>query len=132
MNTFQKRRAALTTALRSGDYTQGSIRLKSDAKGCVQHCCLGVATDIYLKATGIGAWVNNDFVHPDDPSTLIHNRYGLPEAVKVWFGFTSRCGECQKDNSLSYLNDSGYPFDAIADVIDAEPEGLFNKEAVCV
>jgi hypothetical protein len=45
------------TALRSGDYTQGTGVLRNK-DNCF--CCLGVAIDIFNKDTGFGEWQVNE------------------------------------------------------------------------
>lgn len=47
------------TALRSGDYRQGTLRLrwKGTAATSDTFCCLGVLSDLYRKETGRGHWV---------------------------------------------------------------------------
>lgn len=58
-------------ALRSGDYRQGTLRLrwKSTAATPDTFCCLGVLTDLYHKETGKGEWqvgsANDGYIFKD-------------------------------------------------------------------
>jgi hypothetical protein len=107
--------AKLVEALRSGRYQQTMNCLKSvDNK----FCCLGVACDI----SGIGEWDNQ----------LYLDRFSfLPLKVRDAYGwlfndgllmFTDRDDE---SIALSTLNDLGFTFNQIADIIQA---GLVRHE----
>lgn len=124
---YRQRREELTAALRSGDYgqTQGGLR---DGN---RFCCLGVACDVYHRKTYKGSWEVDD-------SFRIYgwiNNINLPDPVASWYGFITA-----NDNSgggdvripeltvistrrelntyLAYLNDQGFTFSQIADIID--------------
>jgi hypothetical protein len=116
-------------ALRSGKYkqTQGALtRVNKD--GTAIHCCLGVACDLYLAE------------HPQFPvkeANDYRRLYGkgklaaiLPAEVQDWLGMATEAGEYRVDgyiyNSLAGRNDSGVPFEEIADIIEQEPRGLFR------
>ena len=99
-------------ALRSGEYKQarGCLRTKSD------HCCLGVLTDIYRKATHEGRWRNLGtgmaFVVGDETEEVM-----LADTVVKWAALKEtnpRLGQ----HRASVLNDSGKDFNYIADKID--------------
>lgn len=97
-------------ALRSGEYKQGKECLKTvDGK----YCCLGVLTDLALKNGVIPEWMGN----------LI-----LDSTVSRWAGLRNRngwFGGCE--DGLSYINDKTEEgFGKIADIIEAEPEGLLT------
>jgi hypothetical protein len=98
----------LITALRSGEYRQGTGRLRrGDA-----FCCLGVACDLYAKATGLGKWEGERFATRGDTEFNT-----LPPEVQDWLGWCNRLG-ATNGNTLSILNDNGAPFSTIADIIE--------------
>ncbi len=122
MDTPESRRKLLVEALRSGEYKQGTGRLSRDQNGVRQYCCLGVACMVYQKHVGDLKIDTDGPVHSYD--TDVH---GLPEKVQEWYGFDTRCGRLKETariaygyNSLLLLNDSGYSFREIADVIEQE------------
>jgi hypothetical protein len=106
-----------TTALRSGEYTQGTGNLRSAGD---KFCCLGVLCDLAVKAEIIPVPVNIGQSY----------RYGaegdmghwfLPESVREWAGLDSTDPDWLRDDgtfSLSRMNDNGKTFDEIADVIE--------------
>jgi hypothetical protein len=112
-------KARWVAALRSGEYTQGTAMLRSGT-GC--HCCLGVLTDLAVKA-GVGEWGAEPecgaFYFGSDSAML-------PEAVSKWAGFyyPARMGnEVEIDGCYDMLaghNDGGIPFEKIADAIEAQ------------
>ena len=122
-------------ALRSGKYAQTPDNLRhNDA-----FCCLGVACEVF-NPNGWDTYDNYD----GEPQYL-------PGEVRDYFGMNSSPGYfnyntlpdevkervraldvvSEKDEyfcgSLTYLNDNGVPFDVIADVIEARPDGLFEE-----
>lgn len=102
-------------ALESGEWNQCKKKL-CDGKGC---CCLGVACELYCR-------------EHDDLSVVF--KYGfcyyggtcteLPIKVQQWLGIKSRSG-CFKNTSLVNLNDSGYSFAKIAEIIKENEEHIF-------
>jgi hypothetical protein len=68
---------AWVQALRSGDYTQSTGRLRTEGG----FCCLGVLCDLAVDA-GIGKW--NDELRFETPYES--NPYDLPPAVSTWAG----------------------------------------------
>ena len=117
-------------ALRSGKYTQGRKALHEDN----EFCCLGVACDLYSKEVS-GTWVKE----PDGSTGFYFmvNGYSsqdnLPMPVGEWLGLNTNDGFLIPDSSpgvaqsLIELNDNfRFDFKKIADVIESQPEGLFN------
>jgi hypothetical protein len=108
--------ARWTAELRSGNYHQGTGRLRYDGK----YCCLGVLCDMYAKETDQGYWdAHNRF----QTQANTDGNY-LPEEVQKWAGMKNNSGEFTKlgktiSDSLSDMNDEGAEFLEIADVIDA-------------
>lgn len=98
-------------ALRSGDYEQalGSLRPRNGG-----FCCLGVLCDLYSEET-------------DTPWTeyagwffmLGYDSY-LPDEVAKWAGCEDypRINILGESRGLVSMNDSGTPFDKIADLIE--------------
>lgn len=96
-------------ALRSGQYPQGSAHLRRNGK----YCCLGVAMDMALangvKATGRENWGGLTM---------------LPSPVDAFYGL-DKCDitvvvQRGRSRYLSDLNDSGFSFGDIADLIEAK------------
>lgn len=112
-------------ALRSGTYeqAQGALRI-GDA-----YCCLGIACEIAREELN-GQWVTNN--DQDASSFYACNgelgRGVLTPVIADWLGLNSTSGLYDTGtfgDSLASLNDGGASFDAIADMIESEPEGLF-------
>lgn len=149
MNTEVK--AKLLTALRSGEYSQTRHTLCSiDKDGKSSFCCLGVATDLFLKEIG-EEWVKYE-EYGNAIGYADSDKY-LPEPVREWAEMAGSNPRFQIhlplmtetlyrnsgdrtdyihvdldngwDNSTYYLemtlaslNDSGFTFEQIADVIE--------------
>ena len=96
-------------ALRSGKYRQGRRFLCYDGK----YCCLGVLNELYL---------NLELDKYD--YTVGKSHETLPRANII--GLNSHTGYLPgSETSLAKLNDEGYTFDEIADIIQIEyVEGL--------
>ena len=112
-------------ALRSGRYKQGRNRLRTE----YGYCCLGVACEVYRRETGGGIWEEGtlDFHIFDGTGRRVVEKVVLPDAVSKWLGLVDRAGFFE-GGALTNLNDSGTPFDGIANVIESEPPMLFVKE----
>ena len=101
-------------ALRSGKYTQGRGRLKTD----VGFCCLGVACDISGLSTWEQAEKNEGKVYHYDHAVAI-----LPLAVREWLGIDSLFVSISNGGQywdLAAMNDGGKKFGEIADLIEKE------------
>ena len=109
-------------ALRSGDYKQGKGRLQEvNPRGERTYCCLGVASDLFIKEKGKLSWVQdegNTEVYCEGPES--YDGALLPRVVREWLGVKAsdpKFGE----HSAVYYNDGGqYTFDQIADLIEKE------------
>lgn len=111
----------LVTALRSGDYIQGTDALRTaDDK----FCCLGVLCEIAMKEGVIPEWTDETVL-----GKIIYSAAGqtgiLPLPVKEWAGMKSNNGSYktgadsdEADACLSYDNDNGSTFSEIADFIE--------------
>lgn len=118
-------RAELVAALRSGKYKQATNRLVNvdDDDTAVGHCCLGVACDLAAIAGVIPPRSEDKY---DDAFAV------LPEPVQEWLGFNGDTGTLKESvpevvteydspaASLAELNDNGWGFDKIADLIEAD------------
>lgn len=89
------------------------------------YCCLGVACVVYEEETGerLARHINDLY----NGSCL---RYEM-ECVKKWLGLKTDLGHFLMDGkktSLANLNDhKRLNFNQIADIIETEPEGLFDE-----
>jgi hypothetical protein len=119
-------------ALRSGDYAQGTGKLKTSKPPAAgksdMYCCLGVLCDLHAKETGT-EW--NDARMPDPCSYQGHELL-LPQTVSEWAELGDNGSQSQNDidpieydvryggscYSLSQYNDNGASFDDIAAVIE--------------
>ena len=121
-------RAQWCAALRSGDYQQAKEELRSEGND-PSYCCLGVLTDLYIKA-GHSEQVNDpmyDPVYDDGPlriSVWEHPDNILSPEVADWAGLSTCDPPLQtgdrawKTQPASHVNDDGVSFAAIADLID--------------
>lgn len=114
-------------ALESGEYSQGRMALKTE----VGLCCLGVACEV-SGLTEIQVYGNRTYIYrakeiPEDKS-----RNYLPLSVQRWLGVDSpnpRVSDPRKgvdDDEIAFkthlanLNDEGFSFKEIAELIRAE------------
>lgn len=109
-------------ALRSGLYTQGKACLRKNN----DFCCLGVLSDLAEK-DGVGYWKDDKFHIIDDDDFTI----SLSSRVSVWAEMKniSQMGTFYVGGeygmiTLSKLNDDGYSFVEIADIIEKEIDGV--------
>lgn len=130
-------------ALRSGEYSQGKGALR--AQSADSYCCLGVLCDLAVK-DGAAGWVPYDqhsylaVYHPSQDevyTTLSRQDYlVLPQAIADWAGLRGVSPEISTDAvdderltdidwdgtdfvGLTNLNDGGFTFEQIADLIEA-------------
>lgn len=103
-------KAQWLTALRSGEYVQGTGGLRSTGD---EFCCLGVLCDLAAKV-GVAEWEQDSYrlLYDMDGTSAI-----LPESVQKWAGVSSH-GD-YGDGYLASDNDSrGLSFSQIADIIE--------------
>lgn len=113
------------TALRSGEYKQGSAALKDTED---RYCCLGVLCDLAVKAGVISDSVVDISISGREKHFFSGASEYLPEAVQEWSGLfdenpvVTRDSELEETtNALSTLNDSlNYDFNGIADLIEEQ------------
>jgi len=109
-------------ALRSGKYPQGRNRLRQDNK----YCCLGVLCEIAAQSKIKGEPVTSiETFKSNDISIYYYDkeRHYLPWSVVRWAGLPEQKPTVKVDGDgmadLAYLNDKGYTFEQIADLIEA-------------
>jgi hypothetical protein len=113
----KEHRKAWVAALRSGKYKQGTEGFLRDSND--NYCCLGVACEL----AGVEAQYQTErMCYRYGPSLHIGH-----EALFEYFGLrNSSVGSFYNEsNTLAYLNDNGWNFSQIADLIESEPAGLF-------
>ena len=103
-------------ALRSGYYTQQMGGLANLHR--TEHCCLGVLCEIAIE-NGVEIDTYETVPGFDDECAY------LPRRVQDWAGIWNRYGRFKGDvHSLVAMNDQGYTFAGIANVIDGRWEEL--------
>lgn len=132
----QEVREEWVAALRSGEYTQGHTRLRkrNTRTGEDELCCLGVLCELAVRHGAIQPatldWEDstmqyNDWTYPDGEDK--HGAY-LPQSVMDWADVSSNDIKVQLPagdgeysggrESLVSLNDGGFTFPQIADMIE--------------
>ena len=124
-------------ALRSNKYEQGYKCLSRNN----QYCCLGVLCELGVQENLISKWQNPQNI------TFYNGRSAyLGQEARDVFGLITQSGnfivtekirdlvreyislELGEMTSLASLNDYRVPFRIIADVIECDPKGLFDRE----
>jgi hypothetical protein len=120
-------KAEWVAALRSGDYIQGKGQLcAEDHEGKMRHCCLGVLSELAVKA-GVAERTR---LMRDLPIVDFDGVTGfLPKSVQEWAELDSESPSVAGPFkgvltsagavSLAGLNDAGVPFEKIAELIEA-------------
>jgi hypothetical protein len=117
-------------ALRSGEYNQGGEKLR----GANGYCCLGVLCDIYVKEhnkewefVSVDEYSDENNPYPMDYWYFDGESEFLPESVREWAELNLRNPilrvEDEEDefvDEVANINDSGYSFSTIADLIEAQ------------
>jgi|GEM_PF-1248954 len=114
-------------ALRSGDYEQGRLKLRTYDN---RFCCLGVLTDLAVKA-GVVRWVESEYgwgIVEDLPNGTSHvNTTDLSDKVMRWAGLeveTCRSGNIftgtnyQEDNLMHFNDEKNLSFEQIAEIVE--------------
>ena len=119
-------------ALRSGKYEQGSEKLR----GANGYCCLGVLCDIYAQEHNT-QWEfrGDEEINPQSQDYWYFDEHSefLPESVMNWAELKTHNPTVRVDvednddednwyykDELSDINDSGYDFSQIANIIEAQ------------
>lgn len=109
-------------ALRSGEYTQGKQALKFTKGGKWYHCCLGVLCELYDQNHEEKLEQTTD-IYAEKTIVYFNGEHEiLPQIVADWAGLGSRKGIHVV--SLVDLNDNGYSFKEISDVIEQNVKNL--------
>ena len=95
-------------ALTSGKYNQGTGALK----GVDSFCCLGVLCDLYIQKNEGNKW--------EEDNSYLGEKDILPETVMNWAGLNDQNPDVQEYSSLAEMNDDGYTFKEIAQIIETE------------
>lgn len=119
----QKNRELVADALESGEYDQGNNVLRTPED---KFCCLGVATDIYIKQTNC----KKSWEKYCDQYSFDGNKYYLAEEVMRWLGFRLRNPRLDNGRTLSELNDEGIDFKEIAKIFRNPDKGMLIHESV--
>lgn len=117
------------TALRSGEYEQGTTKLRRasyypEAGEHIPffcHCCLGVLCELYAADHPEAKWRDSSTFMPRDPKDPDgESETHLPGAVADWAGFTDTNDPWPEGypEPLSVMNDDGKTFAEIADIIE--------------
>jgi hypothetical protein len=106
-------------ALRSGEYSQTKHVLKDDDG----FCCLGVLCEVYDKEHGQNNWIAEERVDAPRYKHLDGSYALLPDVVMQWADLNSISPKVSfdtlyNDTALANLNDRGYKFEQIADIIE--------------
>jgi hypothetical protein len=114
-------KAKWIAALRSDDYKQTKGVLCSTKNGERAFCCLGVLTDILIKENQLSlTWNFNSEYFATASNANDSAAIALHPSIRKITGLSPN-GKLPKphDNSaLAHLNDNGYSFRQIADVIE--------------
>jgi hypothetical protein len=121
MTDYAANRAAWVAALRSGNYQQGREYLRLGDT----FCCLGVGCAV-MGMEPVHDTFDDTYGYDDEFSVA-------PKSFRDWVGLRTAAGEytAQNGDSGSLTEDNDHhdlTFAQIADLIEAEPEGLFIND----
>ena len=114
------RRGLWAAALRSGEYTQDTGRLRIGGG----YCCLGVACEVYRIETGYGGWFIDGIGHHFfGAKGCASHHTELPAPVADWLGIEPdpqlRVQDGVRLAATAWNDGEGLSFDEIADMIEA-------------
>lgn len=129
-------------ALRSGKYQQGTgtLLIRTADQGD-KFCCLGVVQDLYVKS-GKGHWEDDEYYRDwnnhaslaDLTFSVTSDLFGESSSdisqCGIVVGLADRLGQTP---SLTTLNDEGFTFDQIADIIEyffIKPQENSNEHTI--
>ena len=121
MTRTQKGRVRrLITALRSGKYIKTVGTLKStEPDGNISYCCLGVACDLFSKATKKGNWDEEGVFNISGQEG--HSSV-LPKTVMRWYGFSSDDPKVDLGNTVVKLGKMRTPITGIVSATEVNDE----------
>lgn len=120
-------------ALLSGEYEQGRGVLCRVDDGKKEWCCLGVLTDLAIKAGIVMEITMSDSNDPNNPNAVFFDdtHEKLPVKVQQWSGLETDLGEYSYediniddedivvDQTLAEDNDNGTTFEQLASIIES-------------
>lgn len=106
-------------ALRSGEYTQGrgsmrDVVIGEDGLSCDVYCCLGVLTDLYVKAGNPDTYHSGEW---DAPLSVFEEGVLVPP-VREWAGITDANPALDHHSAVTHNDQLEDSFDTIADLVD--------------
>lgn len=106
-----------TGALRSGEFEQGRLRLRTGDT----YCCLGVLCELYRRETGKGQWLQvvNGGTYYFEAAPDVTSMMYLPGPVRRWAGLDTVPAASDLESDMTALNDDGRSFKSIARAIEA-------------
>ena len=113
-------KAQWVTALRSGQYLQGTGRLRCSTPERDRYCCLGVLCELAVQASAIPPAEFPDESDFDSYAYAGSKSY-LPLRVQDWSGLFNFSGGYKVGRTQHFLsedNDNGKTFDDIADIVE--------------
>lgn len=102
-------------ALRSGEYKQGAGALHRFSEAGDTYCCLGVLCDLAVKASVCRRYMDEDGIYHYGHAS--HNDTYLDSSIVEWSGLDGYNPKVE-GRRLAELNDKGFTFDQIADLIE--------------
>ena len=121
-------------ALLSGEYEQGrGVLCRNNLDGTTEWCCLGVLTDLAIKAGIVMEIKMADSDDPSNPNAVFFDdsHEKLPVKVQEWSGIETDLGEYSYediniddddiviDQTLAEDNDNGTTFKQLASIIES-------------
>lgn len=107
-------------ALLSGEFVKGIGALRKPTETeALEHCCLGVLTELYHRETGNGKWIlaGDESCYRFEVDGTYESSAGfLTDSVRIWAGLPN-CNPDVDGETLSNANDTGLSFEQIADLI---------------
>ena len=117
--TPKELRQLWVNALRSGEFKQGKAVLRSTDN---EYCCLGVLCEVAARQGLMPAGIQLGECYSYSGET----KWLAPHVAEL-VGLNNVCGGIDMSSrALTTMNDQGMSFDAIANFIASEPEGLFH------
>lgn len=128
MNVVEKakqRRAAWVQGLRDNPDQQGQERLVN-CEG--KMCCLGKLCEVMGLEQRLGGFFDGSITETHLPGEVVQHAVGLQDNTGTFNPSSLPKSLATNHHSLVGMNDAGIPWSFIANVIEAEPEGLFYNE----
>lgn len=116
-------------ALRSGEYQQGTCRLRTGDK----FCCLGVITDLYIKEHGKVWGFGDDQELAEMAHYFADSAIHIPKPVMEWAGIEDSCPKVklpdrEEPTYLTELNDGEEARDNLRQYTFVEIAALIEEQ----